>query len=57
MQEAAGRDAKTPRQAFSGDSESKQQAASPATRAIAAERVGEIYRQLESLRRADARSA
>ncbi len=57
MQEAAGRDAKTPQQAFSGDSESKQQAASPATRAIAAERVGEIYRQLESLRRADARSA
>ena len=57
MQKAAGRDAKTPQQTFSGDSESKQQAASPATRAIAAERVGEIYRQLESLRRADARSA
>lgn len=57
MQEVAGRDAKTPQQSFSDDSARKQQAASPQRRAIAAERIGGIYRQLESLRRADARSA
>ena len=57
MAVAARRDAKAPSFEFTGDIVTKQQAATELTRAAAAERLGEIYAQLETLRRADARSA
>jgi hypothetical protein len=48
---AAGmKDAKVPRQAFSRDTERKQQAATPAVRAAAAEHLAEAFRRLEELR-------
>ncbi|MGH6926243.1 MAG: hypothetical protein ACRED5_21150 [Propylenella sp.] len=57
MAAAARYDAKAPSFEFSGDSEAKQKAATAATRAAAAEWLGDFYTRLEALRRADARSA
>ena len=54
---AARHDAKRPYFEFAGDAAAKQQAATELTRAIAAERLGDIYARLETLRRADPRSA
>jgi hypothetical protein len=50
MTQAAARDAKTPGLLFSPDGAAKQRAAAPAARAAAAEWLGGIYSQLESLR-------
>jgi hypothetical protein len=47
---ASERDAKAPRQGFTRDTERKQQDATPAIRAAAAEFLAEPYRQLEALR-------
>ena len=50
MAEQAKFDAKTPGLAFAPDSEARQLAAAPETRAAAAEWLGDIYGQLEALR-------
>ena len=50
MAAAARYDAKTPGFEFAPDSEQKQRAATAATRAAAAERLGDIYSRLEALR-------
>ena len=50
MAAAARYDAKTPGFEFAPDSEQKQRAATSATRAAAAERLGDIYSRLEALR-------
>ncbi|MGH6614350.1 sulfotransferase [Sphingomonas sp.] len=50
LRAAGGKDAKMPMQAFSRDTERKQQAATPAVRAAAAEHLAEPYRRLEELR-------
>jgi hypothetical protein len=57
MTAAARNDAKVPDLEFAGDSRSKQQAATAATRAAADKWLGDIYAELETRRRADARSA
>jgi hypothetical protein len=50
MRAAAVRDAKAPEQAFAPDIQSKQEAATPALRAICEQRLGEAYTRLEALR-------
>ncbi|KQY92588.1 aspartyl beta-hydroxylase [Caulobacter sp. Root1455] len=50
MRAAALRDAKAPEQAFAPDGQDKQQAATPALRAICERRLGEVYRRLEAMR-------
>jgi hypothetical protein len=50
MRAAALRDAKTPEQVFAPDGQAKQQAATPALRAICERRLGEVYRRLEAMR-------
>lgn len=52
MLEAARFDAKMPGSAFAPDSAAKRQSASSTARAAAERRIGDIYRQLESLRAA-----
>ena len=50
MAQVARYDAKTPSFEFTPDSEAKQREATESVRAIANERIGEIYRRLEVLR-------
>jgi hypothetical protein len=50
MGRVARYDAKTPSFEFTPDSEAKQREATPPVRAVADERIGEIYRRLEDLR-------
>ena len=50
MEEVARHDAKTPSFEFTPDIETKQQAATATIRAVADERLGELYRRLEALR-------
>jgi hypothetical protein len=50
MRTATARDAKAPEQAFTPDVQDKQQAATPALRAICERRLGEVYAQLEGIR-------
>jgi hypothetical protein len=50
MAEAARYDAKTPSFLFASDIETKQQEATAATRSVAEDRLGELYRRLEALR-------
>jgi len=50
MAEAARFDAKTPSVPFALDIEAKQQEATAATRSVADERLGDLYRRLEALR-------
>lgn len=49
MAEAARFDAKTPSLEFASDAEAKQRQASAATRAVAEDRLGELYRRLERI--------
>lgn len=53
MRAAAVRDAKAPEQAFTPDGQDKQQAATPALRAICERRLDAVYRRLETMRAAD----
>ena len=48
--DAARHDAKTPSLKFAPDTEAKQREATAATRAVADERLGDLYRRLETLR-------
>jgi hypothetical protein len=57
MRDVARRDAKARHLEFSADSQSKQQAATEATRAAAARWLGEIHAELEALRGAAARTS
>jgi hypothetical protein len=50
MAQVARYDAKTPSFEFTADSESKQREATAPVRAVAEERIGEIYQRLEVLR-------
>jgi hypothetical protein len=50
MRAATIRDAKTPEQTFAPDARDKQQAATPALRAICERRLASVYGQLEALR-------
>ena len=50
MAQAARYDAKTPSLPFAPDTEAKQQEATAATRAVADECLGDLYRRLEALR-------
>jgi len=50
MRAATVRDAKTPEQTFAPDAQDKQQAATPALRAICERRLASVYGQLEALR-------
>lgn len=52
MERTAGWDAKTPALGFVGDQAEKQRAATPAIRDAAERYLGDIYRRLETLRRA-----
>jgi hypothetical protein len=53
MRAAVFRDAKVPEQAFTPDVHDKQQAATPALRAICERRLNAVYRQLEAMRTAE----
>jgi hypothetical protein len=50
MRAVTARDSKAPEQAFAPDVQDKQQAATPALRAICERRLGEVYAQLEGIR-------